>query len=119
MSGHYLCETADSVIEILRDVAIVFFVIRTVLSYFPLTFATSSLLSWVVCASQQRLLPIPVQQGSLTNPQTELVLVPLQVVGRLLAAAFLAGAKDGLEVRAVHARAQGLDLRDWMRWGFS
>lgn len=78
MAGHYLFETTDSVIEILWDVARAFFIVRIAWAYFCLTFATGTLLSWVICKHQGRLLPVSKQH--LTTPETELMLVPLQAV---------------------------------------
>ncbi|KAL0938875.1 uncharacterized protein CTRU02_205485 [Colletotrichum truncatum] len=78
MTGYYLFETTDSVIEILWDVALVFFIVRIAWTYFLLTFSTGTLLSWVICKYQAQMLPASKQH--LTTPDTELMLVPLQTV---------------------------------------
>ncbi|KAF9879937.1 hypothetical protein CkaCkLH20_02748 [Colletotrichum karsti] len=78
MTGHYLFETTDSVIEILWDVALAFFIVRIAWAYFLLTFATGTLLSWVVCKYEEHLLPVSRQH--LSTPETELMLVPLQAL---------------------------------------
>ncbi|GKT54947.1 hypothetical protein ColTof4_08194 [Colletotrichum tofieldiae] len=134
MTGHYLFETTDSVVEILWDIAIVFFIVRIALSYFFLTFTTSTLLSWAVCVYQQRQAPLSQQQHGLGTPQPDLVLIPLQAaVGAVfaryvvvahdvprvawfrlavggLAAAFLAGAEAVLGF-VLYAEGYG----DWIR----
>lgn len=80
MAGRYLFETTDSVVEILWDIALAFFIVRIALSYFLLTFTTGALLSWVVCTYQRQLLPFSPQHHPFTTPQAELVLVPLQAI---------------------------------------
>ncbi|KAK1999182.1 hypothetical protein LX36DRAFT_492651 [Colletotrichum falcatum] len=78
MTGRYLFETMDSVVELLWNLVIAWFVFRIALSYFFLSFATSVLLWWAVCKYQQ--------QHDLTAPQTELVLISLQTfVGAVFA----------------------------------
>ncbi|EQB53459.1 hypothetical protein CGLO_06813 [Colletotrichum gloeosporioides Cg-14] len=78
MTGHYLFETTDSVIEILWDVALAFFVVRIAWTYFLLTFSTSALLSWVICKYPELLLPASKQH--LTTSEAELMLIPLQAI---------------------------------------
>ncbi|EXF79809.1 hypothetical protein CFIO01_11105 [Colletotrichum fioriniae PJ7] len=87
----YLFKTTDSVIEILWDVALAFFIVRIALSYFFFTFTTTTLLSWIVYTYRQYLRQPIVsdqqQQQYLTTSQTELFILPLlhTVVGLVVA----------------------------------
>ncbi|OHE99509.1 hypothetical protein CORC01_05087 [Colletotrichum orchidophilum] len=97
----YLFKTTDSVIEILWDVALAFFIVRIALAYFFLTFATSTLLSWIVYTYHQNLvLPLvsdqqQQQQHHLTTSQTGFVLAPiLQAIVGLVVARYIVVAYD-------------------------
>lgn len=82
----HLFKTTDSVIEILWDVALAFFVVRIALSYFFFTFTATTLLSWIVCTYRQYLrLPLVFvqQQQYLTTSQSDpfvLAVMLLQIV---------------------------------------
>jgi hypothetical protein len=69
MASLVLFETTESVIEILWDIALAFFIVRLSLIYFFLAFSTGTLASYVLYT---RLLPI----NHLTTPQTEVAVVP-------------------------------------------
>ena len=73
MPGFVLFETTDSVIEVLWDVALAFFVVRIAFVYFALTCVSGLAASYLF---YQRLLPV----SHLTTPQTELALLPLMLV---------------------------------------
>ncbi|KAH0424114.1 hypothetical protein CcaCcLH18_11759 [Colletotrichum camelliae] len=87
MTSHYLFETTDSVIEILWDVALAFFIVRIAWTYFFLTFSTSALLSWVICKYPELLLPASKQH--LTTSEAELVIIPLQAIVGILWARYV------------------------------
>jgi len=65
-----LFETTESVIEILWDIALAFFVIKLAFIYFLTSFVSGVALSWLVTSQWAK----PVRH--LTTPQSELVIVP-------------------------------------------
>ncbi|KAF6837605.1 hypothetical protein CPLU01_02958 [Colletotrichum plurivorum] len=92
MMGHYLFETTDSVVEILWNVALAFFIIRIGWAYFFLTFSTTTLLSWAVCRYQAMLLPASKQH--LSTPEAEIMLIPLQAVAMFICARYVVAAYE-------------------------
>ncbi|KXH31542.1 hypothetical protein CNYM01_10880 [Colletotrichum nymphaeae SA-01] len=97
----YLFKTTDSVIEILWDVALAFFVVRIALSYFFFTFTATTLLSWIVYTYRQSLrLPLvsDQQQQYITTSQSDplvlAVLLLLQTVVGLVVARYVVAVYD-------------------------
>jgi hypothetical protein len=73
MTGLVLFETTESVIEILWDIALAFFIVRISFAYFLLAFTTGTLASYLVYT---RLLPV----HHLTTPQSELAIIPVMLL---------------------------------------
>ncbi|KAJ2905114.1 hypothetical protein MKZ38_006360 [Zalerion maritima] len=71
--GFVLFETTESVIEVLWDIALAFFITRLAFIYFLSFFLSGALLSYLI-ASQV------LSVRHLTTPQSELLLVPLLVI---------------------------------------
>ncbi|KAK1476006.1 hypothetical protein CCUS01_05109 [Colletotrichum cuscutae] len=91
----YLFKTTDSVIEILWDVALAFFIVRIALSYFFFTFTATTLLSWIVYTR----LPLvsDQQQQYLTTSQSDpfvLAVMLLQIVVGLVVARYVVAVYD-------------------------
>jgi len=68
-----LFETAESVFEVLWDIALALYILRIGFVYFFLTFSTGTLLSYIVYT---KLLPV----HHLTTPQSELSIIPIMLV---------------------------------------
>ncbi|KAK1532633.1 uncharacterized protein CCOS01_04616 [Colletotrichum costaricense] len=96
----YLFKTTDSVIEILWDVALAFFIVRIALSYFFFTFTATTLLSWIVYTYRQYLrLPLvsDQQQRYLTTSQSDpfvSAVMLLQIVVGLVVARYVVAVYD-------------------------
>ncbi|KXH67916.1 hypothetical protein CSAL01_10087 [Colletotrichum salicis] len=98
----HLFKTTDSVIEILWDVALAFFIVRIALTYFFFTFTTSTLLSWIVYTYRQYLLlrlslvsGQQQQQQHIAASQTQLLILPLfQIVAGLVVARYVVADYD-------------------------
>ncbi|KXH43690.1 hypothetical protein CSIM01_12584 [Colletotrichum simmondsii] len=97
----YLFKTTDSVIEILWDVALAFFIVRIALSYFLFTFTATTLLSWIVYTYRQSLrLPLvsdQQQQQHLTTSQSDplvLAVLLLQTIVGLVVARYVVAVYD-------------------------
>jgi hypothetical protein len=80
--GWVLFETTESVIEVLWDIALAFFIVRIALVYFLLNFGSGILLSYL---AYTQLTPVT----HLTTPQSELVLIPFLLLSSALWARFI------------------------------
>jgi hypothetical protein len=96
-----LFETTESVIEVLWDIALAFFVIRIGLVYFLLAFSTGTLVSYLVCTE---LLPI----RHLTTPQSELAIVPIMLLLAAMWARFIIAYYEIPRVRSFRLAIGGL-----------
>jgi hypothetical protein len=82
MPGFAVFETTESVIEILWDIALAFFIVRLAIVYFALAFSAGVLFSYLTYA---RLLPL----SHATATQSTLLMIPLQLLVTLLCARFI------------------------------
>ena len=73
MPNFVLFETTESVIEVLWDIALAFFIVRLGFIYFLVTFASGTLLSYL---AYKQWMPVT----HLTTPQSELALIPFMLV---------------------------------------
>ena len=85
MLNFVLFETSESVIEILWDVALAFFIVRLAFIYFLLNFATGAGLTYVAY-NYPSLLP---KTHSLVTPQSEVVLAPFLLLSSVFWAHFV------------------------------
>ncbi|KAH6670605.1 hypothetical protein B0J14DRAFT_99586 [Halenospora varia] len=77
-----LFETTTSVFELMWDIALALFIVRLAFFYFALSFATGCIIAWFRFA---RLMPV----NHLTQPQSELVTLPMFLLANILWARFM------------------------------
>lgn len=103
MPNFVLFETTESVIEILWDIALAFFIVRLGFIYFLVTFASGTLLSYL---AYKQWMPVM----HLTTPQSELALIPFMLVLSSLWARYTIVHYEIPRVRAFRLAIGGMGL---------